>query len=229
MAERSGPKKGGWSSGGEKLKSPGMKTSQTDPRVEAKIAGAAAFAQPILRELRALVHEACPEARETIKWDHIAFETEHGILCMIGAFKAHCTFGFWHRGMVAVVGKAGGEADSAMGIFGRITRREDLPNKRAMIGYLRAAVALGASGEPALVRPRTKAKPEATVPADLAAALKKNRAAAATFAGLSPSGRRDYVEWLAEAKREETRAKRLATTLEWLAEGKGRNWKYEKC
>jgi len=206
-----------------------MKTAQIDPRVEAKIVGAAAFAQPILRELRALVREACPEAQETIKWGHIAFVTEHGILCMIGTFKAHCTFGFWHRGMVAVVGKDGRDADSAMGIFGRITRREDLPNKQTMAGYIRAAAALGSSGEPALVRPKTKGKPEAKVPGDLATALKKNRAAATTFSGLTPSGRRDYVEWITEAKREETRAKRMATSLEWLAEGKARNWKYEKC
>jgi uncharacterized protein YdeI (YjbR/CyaY-like superfamily) len=206
-----------------------MKTAQVDPRVERNIAGAPAFAQPILRELRAWVREACPEAQETIKWGHIAFVTEHGILCMLGTFKAHCTFGFWHRGMVAVVGKDGRDADSAMGIFGRITRLEDLPNKQAMLGYIRAAAALGASGEPALVRPRAKTKPEAKVPAEPTAALKKNRAAATTFAGLSPSGRRDYVEWIAEAKRDETRVKRLATSVEWLAEGKARNWKYEKC
>lgn len=206
-----------------------MKTASVDPRVEAKIVGAAAFAQPILRELRALVREACPEARETIKWGHIAFVTDHGILCMLGTFKAHCTFGFWHRGMVAVVGADGREADSAMGLFGRITRREDLPKKQTLLGYIRAAAALGASGEPAQVRPKAKAKPEAKVPADLAAALKQDRAAAATFAGLSPSGRREYIEWITEAKREETRDKRLATTMAWLAAGKARNWKYEKC
>ena len=64
------------------------------------------------------------------------------------------------------------------------------------------------------------------VPADLAAALKKSRPAAATWTKFSYTHRKDYLDWIAEAKRDETRARRLATTLAWLAEGKPRHWKY---
>jgi len=141
-----------------------MKTLPVDPRVEAKISGAPPFAQPILRELRELVHEACPEARETIKWGHIAFVTEHGILCMVGTFKAHCTFGFWHRGMVAVVGHDGRDADSAMGFSGgsrgvricRTNRPCRITSGRRRRWVLRAS--------PRWCDQRRKVKPEAKVP-----------------------------------------------------------------
>ena len=199
---------------------------KTDPRVDAYIAESADFAQPILRHLRALVHEACPAAEETIKWGMPAFGY-HGILCRMAAFKAHCSFGFWRRDMTDFLGEDATKAKQAMGHLGRITRVADLPPDPAMMGYLRQAAKLNETGRP--VRLKRKPKPALPVPADLTAALKKNVPAAKTFEGFSPSPRRDYIEWITAAKRPETRAKRLATTLEWLAEGKARNWKYEKC
>ncbi|MEO6324883.1 MAG: YdeI/OmpD-associated family protein, partial [Thermoanaerobaculia bacterium] len=143
-------------------------------------------------------------------------------------FKAHCAFGFWHQGMVKVLADDGVKADDAMGSFGKLTGLADLPADRTLLRYIRAAVKLNESEEPARKKPVGKpAKSE--VPGDLAAALKKNKEAAATFEGFSQSKRNEYIEWLTEAKRDETRQKRLATTLEWLAEGKARNWKYENC
>ncbi len=198
----------------------------TDPRVDAYIAKSSAFAQPILRHLRALVHEACPEAQETIKWSMPTF-VHHGIVCGMAAFKEHATFGFWRRGLTDEIAKTGVKAEEAMGSLGRITSLKDLPADKAMLGYIRKAAKLNEAGAPA--RPKPKPKPALPVPADLTAALKKNAQAAKVFADFSPSARRDYIEWITEAKRPETRQARLATTIEWVAAGKRRNWKYENC
>ena len=206
-------------------------SASLDPRIDAYIEKAADFAQPILRHLRKCVHRGCPDATETIKWSMPHFDYAGSILCGFGAFKAHCVFGFWHQGMNEVLGAHAGRSDSAMGTFGRITKIEDLPDEKTLIGFIKAAAKLNESGAPSRPRPTaTKgAKKELAVPSDLAAALKKNRKAATTFADFSPSHRKEYIEWITEAKREETRSKRLATTLEWLAEGKSRNWKYMNC
>ena len=205
-------------------------SSSLDPRIEAYIAKAADFAQPILRHLRECVHRGCPNVTESIKWSIPHFDYAGGILCGMAAFKAHCTFGFWHQGMDEVLGKHAGKSDTAMGSFGRITKMADLPDDRTLIRFVKAAAKLNESGTPSRPRPAVKGpKKELAVPPDLAAALKKNRAAAKTFADFSPSHRKEYIGWITEAKREETRAKRLATTLEWLAEGKFRNWKYSSC
>lgn len=202
---------------------------RTDPRVDAYIARAAPFARPILHHLRDLVHDACPGAEETIKWGSPSFSYDGKILCGMAAFKAHCAFGFWHKEMAKVLAKDGVASDEAMGSLGKITRLEDLPSDRAMKGYLRKAAELNESDAPA--RPRRARGPaaEMPVPADLAAALKKSRAAAKTFEGFSPGHRKEYIEWIIGAKREETRQKRLATAIGWLAEGKRRNWRYETC
>jgi uncharacterized protein YdeI (YjbR/CyaY-like superfamily) len=200
-----------------------------DRRVDAYIAKSAPFAQPILQHLRALVHAACPEAEETLKWNMPGFLYRSKILCGMAGFKAHCMFGFWHRGLEQLlVAELGRAAEEAMGSLGRIASRDDLPADKDMRRYLRRAMALIESGAPARL-PRRKPRPEAKVPSDLAAAFRKNKKAGAAFENFSPSHRREYIEWITEAKRDETRAKRLATTLEWLAAGKARNWKYEKC
>lgn len=203
--------------------------SKFDPRIDAYIAKSAAFAQPILKHLRELVHKACPEVVETVKWSMPHFEHAGSNLCGMAAFKAHCSFGFWHQGMTAILRQDGIDGESAMGSFGRITSLKDLPADKAMLRYIGAAAKLTASGQPA--RPKRPSGPakELPVPADLAAGLKKNKAAAKAFSDFSPSHRKEYIEWITEAKRDETRQKRLATTLEWLAEGKSRNWKYENC
>lgn len=195
-----------------------------DPRVDAYIAEAAPFARPILEHLRELVHRGAPEIVETIKWGMPFFSLRRN-LCHMAAFKAHCAFGFWTSRVVGTTGKEG----EAMGQFGRIASLADLPADRKILALVREAVAVDAKGEKSPARPR-KTKPEAEVPEVLAKALrsKKHAAAKRTFDAFPPSHRREYVEWLLEAKTEATRAKRLATTLEWLAEGKPRNWKYSK-
>jgi uncharacterized protein YdeI (YjbR/CyaY-like superfamily) len=199
---------------------------KTDPRVDAYIAKSAEFARPILRHLRALVHQACPEAEETIKWGMPSF-VHHGIICGMAGFKAHCAFGFWRRGLTDEIAKTGVKAEQAMGSLGRITSRKDLPGDRAMLGYIRKAAKLNEAGVRA--RPKPRPKPALPVPADLAGALKKNAKAAKAFAAFSPSARREYIEWITEAKRPETRLARLTTTVQWVAAGQRRDWKYETC
>ena len=197
-----------------------------DPRVDAYVAKAAPFAQPILKTLRAAVHAACPDVEETVKWGMPAFVTDGRILCGMAAFKAHATFGFWHKGMQAVTGAG---STGMIGALGRITSPADLPPAKTLRVWLRKAVELNASGEPARPRPERKPAGAVVVPADLAAALKKSPKAKAIFDGFPPGRRREYAEWITEAKREETRARRLATAVEWIAQGKARNWKYENC
>jgi len=188
-----------------------------DPRIDAYIAKSAKFAQPILKRLRKLVHAGCPNAVETVKWGMPHFEYK-GMLCGMAAFKEHCSFGFWNRAL-KIPGKEG-----AMGQFGCIKALSDLPDDGVLIGYVREAARLNETGKK--VGPiRRKLKP-LPVPPELRAALKKNPAALARFEGFSPSHRREYNEWIGEAKRDETRAKRIATAVGWIAEGKPRNWKY---
>ena len=202
-----------------------MTTGKRDPRVDAYIEKSADFAKPILTHLRDVVHAACPQVEETMKWSFPHF-MHHGMMCAMAALKQHCTFGFWKGELV--VGRASAEDERAMGQFGRITGLAGLPSRKALTAYIRKAAKLNEEGiKPSRAKP--KPRPEAAVPDDLASSLKRNRKAAATFAAFSPSQRREYVEWIVEAKREETRAKRLAQAIEWIAEGKSRNWKYEKC
>jgi uncharacterized protein YdeI (YjbR/CyaY-like superfamily) len=197
---------------------------RTDPRIDSYIARQADFARPILERLRAAVHAACPAAEETIKWGMPHFTLGSQILAGMAAFKAHATFGFW-RGK-DVVGETGAER-KAMGQFGRLTSLDDLPPRDVLEALIRKAAALAAAGPKP--RPKREPKPEAAVPPELQAALDANPAAKAQFDSFAPSCRREYVEWVAEAKRAETREKRAAQSAEWLAEGKRRNWKYEKC
>ena len=194
--------------------------AKKDPRIDAYIAKAQPFAQPILRHIRATVHEGCPDVVETIKWGMPHFEHE-GVLCGMAAFKAHCAFGFWNRAL-DIPGQKG-----AMGQFGCITAVSDLPSKKILVGYVREAARLNETGQK--VGPIRKAKAPLPVPKELTAALKKKAVAAAKFKAFSPSQQRDYSEWILEAKTDATRAKRLATAVAWIAEGKPRNWKYMKA
>lgn len=196
-----------------------------DPRIDAYIENAAEFAQPILLHLRNLVHKACPDVTETLKWSMPAFEYK-GILCGFAAFKAHCTFMFWKQSLLE--SDAFPESKTAMGSFGRITSRKDLPTDKVIIGLVYQAMELNEKGIKVPKKPAT-AKKELVVPEILTAALKKNEAASETFDKFPYSCKKEYIEWIAEAKTEPTREKRLATTIEWLSEGKRRNWKYEDC
>jgi uncharacterized protein YdeI (YjbR/CyaY-like superfamily) len=198
--------------------------TKRDARVDAYIANSADFARPILTHLRDLVHRHCPQVEETLKWRMPTF-MHHGMLCGMAAFKQHCSFGFWKHQLV--VGKERAGSADGMGDFGRIMQLSDLPSDEALAGYIRKAMQLNEAG---IKAPRATPKKKALVmPADLLAALKKNRKAAATFAAFSPTNKREYVEWIAEAKRDETRTKRLVQAIEWMAEGKVRNWKYLDC
>lgn len=197
-----------------------------DRRVDAYISKAAPFAKPILKHLRDVVHSACPEAEETIKWGSPTFMYE-GMLCGMAAFQQHCTFGFW-KGELVLDAK-GNRADEAMGQFGRLAQISDLPSKKVLTGYIRTAMKLNETGAKLPSRSKPRMKRPVIVPPVLTSALKKNRKAKTTFDELNPSQQRDYIEWITEAKRDETRTKRLETTIEWLAEGKSRNWKYENC
>ena len=192
-----------------------------DPRVDAYIEKSADFAKPVLKHLRALVHTGCPDVAETIKWSHPHFEYK-GMLCGMASFTEHCAFGFWKSSLVA------SRSDEAMGQFGRITKVTDLPKDSVILGYIKKAMEVNKSGVKVHPRPR-KTKPPFKVPDDLIAALKKSAAARKVFDGFSPSHQREYVEWLTEAKREETRKKRLATAIAQIKEGKPRNWKYMRA
>jgi hypothetical protein len=197
---------------------------QKDPRVDAYIARAAPFARPILERLRALVHRGCPEVVETIKWSAPHFE-HRGILAGMAAFKEHATFGFWKGALV--VGPD--HERDGMGQLGKLRSLADLPPDDEVLGWVRVAARLNESGIRVPTPPKHPKEP-IPVPADLAAALRqrKHARARAAFEAFRPSHRREYLEWITEAKTEATRAKRLATTLAWLAEGKARNWKYQE-
>jgi uncharacterized protein YdeI (YjbR/CyaY-like superfamily) len=195
-----------------------------DPRIDAYIARQADFARPILEHLRRLVHDAAPEAEETIKWGMPFFTLKGRPLANMAAFKAHASFGFWKAG--EVIGPTGSERE-AMGQFGRLASIADLPPEDELKGLIRRAAEVAAEGPKP--RERKAPKPELPVPAELRAALDAEPRAAATFDGFPPGCRREYVEWVSEAKRPETRAKRVAQAVEWMAEGKRRNWKYEGC
>lgn len=200
---------------------------QRDPRIDAYIARSAEFARPILAHLREVVHAACHDCEETLKWGAPSFMHGGKILCSMAAFKQHATFGFW-RG-VMVVGSDGRKLDDAMGQFARLTKVADLPGKRELTSYIRQAVKLIDDGVKRPSSRNTAPKPPAEIPGDLAAALARNAKARATFEAFPPGSRREYIEWISEAKREETRTRRVAQAVEWLAEGKRRNWKYESC
>lgn len=196
-----------------------------DPRVDAYIEKSAKFAQPILTHLRKLIHKACPDVTETLKWSMPSFEHK-GILCGFAAFKQHCTFGFWKQSLMET--DAFPKNKTAMGSFGRITSLDDLPSDKVMIELIRQAVELNEKGVKVPKRPAATKK-DIVIPLELKKALSKNKTAKAAFEKFSYSHQREYIEWINEAKTDPTRNKRLATTVEWLSEGKSRNWKYEKC
>jgi uncharacterized protein YdeI (YjbR/CyaY-like superfamily) len=177
-----------------------------------------------LRELRTIVHEACPEVQETVKWSFPHFEYK-GLLCSMASFKEHCAFGFWKGGLV--LGDKH-RSDGGMGQFGRITSLEELPPRRVLLQYVRKAAELNDKGIKVEKAKSRGVKRELAVPDYLLVAVKKNKKALATFLAFPYSKKKDYVEWVGEAKTDETRERRLKTAIEWMAQGKSRNWKYEK-
>ncbi len=200
--------------------------AKKDPRIDAYIKKAAPFAQPILNHYRSLVHTACPEVEETMKWSFPHFDYKGEMMCSMAAFKQHCAFGFWKASLFkdpSLLEQAKGE--TAMGHLGRIESIDQLPSDKKILGWIKEAMKLNAAG----VKVEKVKKPvkELIVPPYFSAALKKNKKAAAFFEASSPSCKREYVQWVDEAKTEATRNKRLEQSIEWLSESKQRNWKYQ--
>lgn len=196
-----------------------------DKRVDAFIASAQPFAKPILRHIRELVHDVCPDVEESIKWGMPAF-SYHGTLLIVGSFKEHVAVNFWKGSSIFRDEKPAQEREG-MGSLGKIHSLGELPSDRVFSAYLKKAIAYNLEHEKSPLKVQRKRKPDLPVPTYLETALSKNKKARASFDGLTPGRRREYIEWLQEAKTDATRDKRLKQALEWIAEGKGRNWAYE--
>ena len=196
-----------------------------DSRVDEYIDKAQPFAKPILKHLRKVIHSSSPEIEETIKWGspHFGFK---GMVCFMAGFKAHCTFGFWKGALLKDTKNVMKElGEGAMGHFGKITNVKDLPNNKIMFDLIKQAIKLNEEGVKLPSKPKPR-KEQISVPTYLKQALGKNIKANEVWKKFSYTNQKDYVEWLTEAKNETTRNKRLATAMEWIADGKGRNWKY---
>lgn len=197
--------------------------SRKDARIDAYIAKAQPFARPILKHIRATVMSASSELEETLKWGHPTF-AYHGNVCTMAAFKEHVTLGFWKAKLV--LDTKGRPAGEAWGNLGRISDVAELPSKRELVGYVKKAMQLNTDG--VMVKREVKPKKAIPMPAVFKAALAKAEKAKAFFATLAPGHQREYLEWVTEAKTDATRDKRIATAIDWLTEGKHRNWKYER-
>lgn len=197
-----------------------------DPRVDAYIERSAEFARPVLHHLRSLVHKACPEVTETIKWGFPHFEYK-GLLCSMAAFRAHCSFGFWKAALMTdaeqFLNKIG---NTGMGHFDRITNLQDLPADKVMISYIKEAVRLNEE-DIRMPKNRSQQARAVQIPEAFSEQLKENKKALAVFEKFPPSHQREYADWIRDAKTESTRDKRIRQAIEWLEEGKSRNWKYE--
>ena len=205
-----------------------------EPRVDTYIAKSAEFARPILEHVRELVHKACPDVVEELKWSRPFFLHRDVILCNMSAFKQHCSFGFWGAEMGGLLRADGVLQDGGMGSLGRISSLKDLTADKKLLDYIRQAAQFieEGKGENRVVAARRVAKPvkpALEVPAEFTSALKKNKAASKIFDAFSPSCKREYVEWIADAKRPDTRDRRISQAVQWIAEGKQRNWKYQSC
>lgn len=199
-----------------------------DNRVDAYISKSADFAKPILNHIRATVHKACPEIEETIKWGFPHFDY-NGILCSMAAFKHHSAFIFWKASLMKDPEKIlDVNRENAMGHFGKIVSVKNLPSEKIFIQYIKEAAKLNDNDVKLPQKHKTKEKKVLIVPDYFKKELKKNKTAHKTFEEFSYSNQKEYVEWITEAKTEETRKKRITSALEWLSDGKVRNWKYVK-
>ena len=201
--------------------------TQNDKRIDNYIARSQPFARPILNHLRSLVHKACPSVEETMKWSFPHFDYAGEMMCSMASFKQHCAFGFWKASLLKnKTFMANARAEKAMGHLGRITSLDDLPPDRVLIASIKEAMRLNDAGIKVKKSPAVKSDKKLIVPMQLRAALKKNAAAKMIFEAFSYSNKKEYVEWITDAKTDETRMRRIETTIEWLSEGKPRNWKY---
>lgn len=202
--------------------------NKKDPRIDLYISKSAEFAKPILMHLRELVHVACPDVEETIKWSFASFDYK-GPMCSMAAFKQHCSFGFWKASLMKdKTLTKNAESESAMGHYGKITSLKDLPSDKKIIAHIKEAMVLNEKGIKLPPKKVTKEKKEIVIPEYFLKELKKNKKAFTTFEAFSPSHKREYIEWITEAKTDETKNRRMKTAIEWMSEGKSRNWKYMK-
>lgn len=204
--------------------------AKKNPKIDAYILKSADFAVPILMHLRDLIHRGCPEVEETIKWGMPFFDYK-GPFCSMASFKQHAVFGFWKAKLLKdpkkYLQERSSEGGSAMGHLGRITSMKDLPPDKVILDFIKQAKKINDEGIKVPAKPKVEKK-ELEVPAYFTNALKKNKKAFATFNEFSYSHKKEYVEWVTEAKTEATRDKRMETAIDWMEEGKGRNWKYSK-
>ena len=198
-----------------------------DKRIDEYIAKAPDYAQPILEHLRKLVHTACAGVEETVKWG-MPFMEYKGPLCNMAAFKAHCSFGFWKASLMKDAGVLVKKQNDGMGHFGKITSLKDLPNDKKIIALIKDAVGLNEKGIKVASKEKKSTTVEIATPDYFIKELKKNKKALEIFTGFAPSHRKEYNSWIIEAKTEVTRNKRIAQAIEWIENGKGKNWKYEK-
>jgi uncharacterized protein YdeI (YjbR/CyaY-like superfamily) len=196
--------------------------SRRDPRIDAYIEKSAEFAKPILTYLRMVIHETCPTVEETIKWS-APFYMYEGILCSTPAFKQHCALIMWKGRLLPK-----DDAKYVTTELRKISSLADLPPRRKLIGYIKALMKLNEEGAKSAARSGPKFTKPLVVPTELKRAIARNRKAKAAFAEFPPSHKREYADWIADAKRPETRERRIKAAVEMIAEGKSRNWKYEK-
>jgi uncharacterized protein YdeI (YjbR/CyaY-like superfamily) len=200
---------------------------QYDPRVDAYIAKSAPFAQPILMHLRQLVHTAAPQIAETMKWGFPFFDYK-GPVCQMAAFKEHMGFGFWKQKQLNDPGKLIKEEDGTAGSFGKIATLSDLPSDEILIDFIHQAIQLNEpENKKPTIKKETAPKAPIEMPADFAGLLATNPAALEVYHNFSPSSKREYLEWIVDAKSAATRQKRMETAVEWISEGKTRHWKYK--
>lgn len=199
-----------------------------DKRIDAYVAKSADFAKPILDHIRELVHKACPDVEETMKWSFPHFDYKGTMMCSMASFKQHCAFGFWKASLMKDADKLVGMAKTevSMGHLGRITSVNDLPSDKIMLSYIKEAMRLNEENVKLPSKAKVAEEKEVEMPNFFKAALKRNVKAKKMFEAFTPGKKKEYIVWLVEAKTEATREKRLETALEWIAEGKSRNWKY---
>lgn len=198
--------------------------------IDAYIAKSADFAKPIMKHIRELVHKTCPDVEEKMKWSFPHFDYKGEMMCSMAAFKQHMAFGFWKAALMKdPILVANAKTEVAMGHLGRITSLKDLPSDKKMTAWIKEAMKLNDQGiKVSKPKPSEKEKKELVIPDYFTKALAKNKKAKQVFENFAYSHKKEYMQWITEAKTEETRNKRMATAMEWIAEGKGRNWKYER-
>ena len=203
--------------------------AKKEKAIDTYIAKSAGFAKPILTHIRDLVHKACPDVEEKMKWSMPFFDYKGEMLCHMASFKQHAVMGFWKAPLMKdsiLVENA--KSETAMGHLGKISSLKDLPSDKKITAWIKKAMVLTDKGIKLSARIKTTAQKELIVPDYFVKALAKNKKAKQVFENFTPSHKKEYLQWITEAKTEETRNKRMETALEWIAEGKGRNWKYER-